>query len=269
MIRCLACVLLAVLWLAPGPGHAEPADAAFAALASTSFESIRQGVEGLTTSGHPRAQIVITALQNGTLYMRQDKALFIKNDDGRFVDALTGAASDAPAAALRPVRVNNAVRGAIDAALGALRLFSPDASTRLAAAEAVFLSRDPAAIPALDRALEKETDPDIKRKIEQARAAAVLSSPDATEADRLAAIVTLRAAGDYRSPQHDREFKRPISRRRCRRTDRDHRDRSQSATLVAAGECLLRSQPWFRSAAGRRRIGNHFRCDGRHQHGAR
>jgi urea transport system permease protein len=196
MIRRFAFVLLAVFWILPGSGYAETADDAFAALASTSFESVRQGVEGLTTSGHPRAQVVITALQDGKLYMRPDKALFIKNEDGTFVDALTGAAADVPAGALKQVRVNNAVRGAIDAALGALRLFSSNASVRLAAAEAVFLSRDPAALPALERALVKEEDPAVKRRIEQARAAALLASPNATEAERLDAVATLRARGD-------------------------------------------------------------------------
>jgi len=196
MIRCFALVLLAALWLFSEPVRAEPADEAFAALASTSFESIRGGIEALTVSGHPRAQVVITALQNGQLYARPDKALFIKNDDGSFVDALTGTAADVPASALKPIRVNNAVRGAIDAALGALRLFSPDASTRLDAAEAVFRSRDPAAMPALERALVKETDPTVKHRIEQARAAALLAMPDATEADRIRAIETLRTRGD-------------------------------------------------------------------------
>lgn len=196
MIRCLAFILLAVLWLAPEPGRAETANEAYAALASTNFDSVRHGVEALTISGDPRAQIVITALQSGKLYLRPDKALFIKNDDGSFVDALTGAASDVPAGALKPVRVNNAVRGAIDAALGALRLFSPNSATRLAAAEAVFRSRDPAAMPALDRAVAKETDPAVKQRIEQARAAALLASPDASEVDRLDAVATIRARGD-------------------------------------------------------------------------
>ena len=109
---------------------------------------------------------------------------------------MTGASADVPAGALKPVRVNNAVRGSIDAALGALRLFSPDASTRLAAAEAVFIARDPSATPALNRALAKETDPGVKRRMEQARAAALLASPDASETDRLDAIAILRARGD-------------------------------------------------------------------------
>ena len=195
MARCFSLVLLLTFLLYPGLSRAQ-SDDALSALASTSFESIRQGVEALSVSGNPRAQIVISALQDGKLYMRPDKALFIKNEDGSFVDAATGAVADVPAGALRPVRVNNSVRGAIDAALGALRLFSPDASRRLEAAEAVFISRDPAAIPALNRALQKETDPTVKRRMQEARAAAVLASTDASEADRLDAISILRARGD-------------------------------------------------------------------------
>ena len=196
MIRRFIIALIVGLWLLPSVGRAEAADDAYAALASTSFESIRQGVEGLTTSGHPRAQIVITALQSGKLFMGADKVLFIKNDDGAYVEALTGKPSDVMASALKPVRVNNAVRGAIDAALGALRLFAPDPSSRLAAAEAVFRSRDPAAIPALTRALVKEADPGVKRRMEQARAAALLFAPDTPEPERLDAVSVLRARGD-------------------------------------------------------------------------
>ncbi len=58
------------------------------------------------------------------------------------------------------------------------------------------MARDPAALPALDKALAKETDASVKRRIEQARAAAVLASPDTVDADRLAAIEVLRARGD-------------------------------------------------------------------------
>jgi urea transport system permease protein len=177
-------------------GRAETADQAYAALATTNFEQIRHGVMALSVSGDPHAQSVITALQSNRLYMRPDKALFVKTDAGGFVEALSGAAADASAGALKPVRVNNAVRSAIDAALGVLRLFASDPATRLAAAEAVFVSRDPAALPALDKALASETDAGVKRRIEQARAAAVLASPDAGDAERLAAIEILRARGD-------------------------------------------------------------------------
>ena len=196
MIRSFARVLIVALSLISGAAHADQGDDAMAAMASTSFESVRQGVAALALSGQPRAQIILDALRAGKLFMRPDKVLFIKTGDDSFVEAATGAAADVPAGALKPVRVNNAVRGEIDAALGVLGLFAPDQSARLTAAEAVFRSRDPAALPALGRALAHETNPAVKTKLEQARAAALLFVPETDEAARLAAIETLRQRGD-------------------------------------------------------------------------
>ena len=84
----------------------------------------------LALSGHPQAAAILSALQANRLFARTaDKALFIKADDGSFVDAANGRpAADVMASGLKPVRVNNAVRGAVDAALGSLRLFAPDAA---------------------------------------------------------------------------------------------------------------------------------------------
>jgi urea transport system permease protein len=196
MKRWFATLLLLAFCLSGGPARADSGEDAMTAMASTSFESVRQGVAALALSGHPRALVILNALQGGKLFMRPDKVLFIKNDDGTFAEAATGAAADVPASALKPVRVNNAVRGEIDAALGGLRLFAPDPSARRDAAEAVFLSHDPAAIPALNRALAKETDGTAKERMTQARAAAILFTDDATEADRLSAIEILRRRGD-------------------------------------------------------------------------
>jgi urea transport system permease protein len=189
--------LLLFLLAAPWAGaRAQGADEAFTALGSGRFDQVRDGVGLLVSSGTPRAAAVITALQAGKLFVRGDHHLFIKTDTG-FVDAETGAADpDLMASAVKPVRVNNAVRSAIDAALGALDLFSPNAGTRLKAAEAVFTAHDPHALPALDKALAAETDPAVKQRMQQARAAVLLQAGDASEADRLAAVAELRARGD-------------------------------------------------------------------------
>ncbi len=197
----LFCLSLFLLSLLPNSGRAQSADQAFAALASTSFESIRQGVETLALSGHAQATAVLTALQNNRLFARTaDKTLLIKTEDGSFIDAATGKPDPGVmASGLKPVRMNNAVRGAVEAALGSLHLFSPDAATRFAAAEAVFHSHDPAALPGLDRALAKEMDAGVKRRMEQARAASLLFADGSKEADRLAAVAVLRARGDIDS----------------------------------------------------------------------
>src|SRR6201999_1299158 len=124
-------LLFAVLTLMPIAGRAQPADEALGALASTSFDSIRRGVEALAVSGHEHASAILTALRSGQLYFRNaDKALFIKQDDGSFIEAATGKpAADVMASGLRQIRMNNAVRGAVEAALGSLRLFAPDSYT--------------------------------------------------------------------------------------------------------------------------------------------
>jgi urea transport system permease protein len=197
-MKCVACLLLlAALALAPAVSRAQSPEEAFAALASPRFDVIRRGVETLALSGHPQAAAILSALQAGRLNARADGVLFIKSDDGTFIDAASGQpAPDVMASGLKQVRMNNPVRGAVDAALGSLRLFAPDPATRLEAAEAVFHSHDPAALPALERALAREGDAGVKRRIEQARAAAMLSAADTPEPDRLAAIAVLRARGD-------------------------------------------------------------------------
>ncbi len=180
---------LAVLLLFCGAARAEPDLTAFA---SSSFADVERGVAALATSGDPRAGDILAALQSGRLLLGADRQLYIRTESGAAA-AATGQPADAPGA--RPVRVNNNVRRAVDAALGSLRLFSPDPAQREAAAEAVFHSRDAASLPALDRAIAAETAPAIKRIMQQARAAAILSAGAGAEPDRLAAIATLDARG--------------------------------------------------------------------------
>ena len=161
------------------------------------FDSTRQGVEALGTSGNPRADIILQALADGRLFTRADGGPVIKNDDDSVVDAETGAAvADVDADSLSPVRVNNGVRRALEAAQGALQLFSANPATRAAAAAAVFKSRDAGALPALDRAIAAETDAGVRAVMRQARAAALLATPNAPEHEALAAVATLRSRGD-------------------------------------------------------------------------
>ena len=184
-------LLLALVLLLARPALAQ--DDPFAGVAGTNFDEIRRGVETLAASGHPQAAATITALQDEALFLGPGRALFIRR--GQLTDARTGQPAAEPPG-LRAVRVNNAVRRAAEAAMGSLTLFAADPAIRARAAEAVFKSRDPVGIPALTRALAAEKDLAIRAVMEQARAAAVLSAPDAAETEKLAAIATIRARGD-------------------------------------------------------------------------
>ena len=90
------------------------ADDPIAELASGNFNTVKQGVEDLALSGNPRAAAILSALQSGSLYATAGKLLLIKADNGGYANADTGAAVTADDAfGAKPVRLNNAVRGAI------------------------------------------------------------------------------------------------------------------------------------------------------------
>jgi urea transport system permease protein len=192
-IRLLAVLLLCAM---PVLARAQAPDP-LAELASKSYDTLRHGIAALGVSGDPRAAAILGALHDGKLYAGMDGTLYIKGADGNLVIAATGKpATDVMASGLRQVRLNNPARSALDAALGALRLFSPKPAERAAAADAVFHAHEPAALPALDRALAAEKDAHVRTLLEQARAASLLSADDASTKDRLAAIAVLRARGD-------------------------------------------------------------------------
>ena len=71
-----------------------------------------------------------------------------------------------------------------------------DPARRLDAAAAVFKSHEANVLPAVEAALEKETNPRVREALREARAAILLNSDDASEEDKLAAVATIRARGD-------------------------------------------------------------------------
>jgi urea transport system permease protein len=162
------------------------------------FSETADGIAEVAATGNPRAGTIIEALQGGRLlYSAEQKQVYYKDEAGKLIDAATGT----PLAAAEPadldkVRINNRLRSSIDAALGALRLLSSDPERRFEAAQAVFKSREEGALPALNTAIERETDPRVKRALSEARAAVQLQSSEASEADKLAAVNIVRARGD-------------------------------------------------------------------------
>ena len=175
---------------------ADEPNPAYAKLASSDYTDIREGVEALATSGDKRAAVVLQALQDGNLFANDAAGLYIKQSDDSFVDAITGEPATVSEDDLHDVHVNNPIRSALAAALGSLELFAPDAATRQHAADAVFKSRDPADLPALNRAIAQEKDPGVRTTMAQARAASLLSGAEVPEKDKLAAVATLKARGD-------------------------------------------------------------------------
>ncbi|HSI42494.1 MAG TPA: urea ABC transporter permease subunit UrtB [Xanthobacteraceae bacterium] len=196
-VAALLLALALVAGLAPPAAQAGPYEDALAQFTTDSYADTGAALAGLVSSGDPRAGAVVEAMVDGRLFFDPAaKAVYVRTPAGAFTDAATGAAATVDPAALKPVRANNRVRSALQAASGALSLMNPDPAKRLAAAAAVLKSRDEAVLPALDAALAKETLPNVKEALTLSRAALILFKTDAPEAERILAVNTVAAVGN-------------------------------------------------------------------------
>jgi urea transport system permease protein len=198
-LRAFAVVALTFLAMAATPlaARADAIDDALAKFTTDRFPDTEKGISELAASGYAKAGDVFDALAGNRLYFSQlEHKVYYKTPDGKMIDARTGEASDVAEGALKRARLNNAVRGALQAAQGSLSLMSPDPAKRRSAADAVFRSRDANALTAVESAIAAEKDPDIRRAFEQARAAIIATKTDASEIDRLNAVTVLKDRGD-------------------------------------------------------------------------
>ena len=106
-----------------------------------------------------------------------ERKLFIKEKSEALREVATGQAVSGPPAGLKPVRVNNKIRRAIDSAIGGLTLLAPDPGKRLEAAQSVFKARNAALLPTVRTALERETEPRIRRALMEATPRSSSSRP--------------------------------------------------------------------------------------------
>ena len=77
------------------------------------------------------------------LYSTEAKKVFIKDPSDKLTDAATGEPVASPPSDIDTVRLNNRVRGMLDAALGSLTLMAKEPSRRFDAAQAVFSRATP------------------------------------------------------------------------------------------------------------------------------
>lgn len=188
-------ILVCALIFLSVAANAAPLDDALSKLSTDKFDQTEAGINALVTSGAPQAAIIIEAMGGNRLLFKLNQGVAIKSKDGKLLDA----ASMQPLtddAGYKPIRLNNRVRRALEAAIGATTLLSPDPATRLAAAESVFKSRDPSALTALEAAIAKEPNSKIKKALNEARAAVLLVKPDASDTDKVAAVEIIVERGD-------------------------------------------------------------------------
>jgi len=167
MRRLLFALLLSVSAYPAGPAFAIDR-AAVEKLASGDNDEKIEAIGALLAEGDPEAAAVLAKFAEGEVVV-----------DGKAVEVV----------------VNNRLRSAVADALAALRLLSPERAVRLEAAKALAGGADASMLALVRKALEKETDPDIKPLLDLTAASMEMASGD--KQTRLAAI---RRLGESNSP---------------------------------------------------------------------
>ena len=131
----------------------------------------------------------IQAMSDDAVKIRGDK-IFVVKDDKAF-DPVTGANLPLPADA-EDVINPNLMRGELDTALAALKLFSKDEKVRRDAIKTLARENDEARLPLIEKAYAAEGVRELKSQLELVRAAILLGSSD--KAKRLEAAGQLSAS---------------------------------------------------------------------------
>ncbi|MFP9138219.1 urea ABC transporter permease subunit UrtB [Devosia sp. XGJD_8] len=203
LLRTIALFLALTLGLAT-PAQAQVADAELTplvnALAPGNFKDREAAIGVLVATGDPRVVPVLEVLLEGELYFDEasGKVVFTSEagGEGTISDPVTGAElPDLTEDGLDKVKVNNGLRRVLRTAIGQMTLLSEDPGVRLFAAQSILRDADPAQLELLDSAIAAETDAGIRRVMEQARAAIILKTPDASVEDWQAAIPVVQAIG--------------------------------------------------------------------------
>ena len=190
------CAALLTVALAGVPARADVA-AALQRFADDSFAETAKAVDEIAAAATPMSAPLLEALAERRLLIDPaSKRAFLKDADGRLSDAATGAPVASPPADLVPVRINNRLRGQIEAVLGSLTLAAADPAKRIQAADAIFKSRDAKSLAALEAAIAREQVSGVRNALLRAHAAIILADGAAATKDHLQAVRNLAGMSD-------------------------------------------------------------------------
>ncbi len=167
---------------------------AVAKLASDDLDAKFEAIDTLAATADDATLTLLQALADGEVNVTTDGRVVIVKDG--VLDAVSLQPIEPAPENLNPVVVNNRMRAKLDTVVGALKLLSPDRDTRLASAKAIESTEDPKLGPLIEKALGKESDPQIRKSLEQTKAVLDLRSADPKV--RLVAAQTLTRSGQAR-----------------------------------------------------------------------
>jgi urea transport system permease protein len=203
----LAAAVLASQLLAAS-ARAQPLNELAAQLGSDDRKVMQAAIVALGNRDEPAAQRVLEALEAEHLRVSTTgQPLVLDPKSQRWVDTITGHPIG-EANGLKQPLVTNTLRRSLTIALAQLRLRSKDPEVRLAAAEVLAAEATPALTPTIRRALGREGDARVRKRLALALAQVDLRSDD--RARRLAAV---RAVGEMAEPSLKPELQRLLERR--------------------------------------------------------
>ena len=139
----------------------------------------------------PTALPFLQALLDDAVKVAGKTVLVVTANEVR--DAATGASVALPDNAEDVVN-NNRMRGELEAAIAALRLFAPELAVRQAATKALAENLDTERLPLIQKAAQQETHPALKTKLLQLQARLQLQL--GTDQEKLAALQILSESSD-------------------------------------------------------------------------
>ncbi len=192
-LRTFRLVLMALPFLLMHMNTARAQDADIPTLVQSmgeaSLRELGQIVTDLAATGDNAVVPALTALADGNLYVDETSGAVVIQRGTALTDPVSGESIELGADAdLSRIRVNNGLRRDIATALAGMTLMSDNPSTRLAAANGFMARPDPANTPLLDEAIAEETNANVLRAMQAARAVTILGDDEFSLEDRRAAI---------------------------------------------------------------------------------
>jgi urea transport system permease protein len=155
----------------------------------------RQALAEAAEVSDPGLAALLRALKEGGLYLHRGRPVLL-GADGTLTDVAGRPVLEGDRPAELPpgaeaVALDESLFGTVENLIRRLEIFSPEAAARRAAAFRLAASGDRAAVPWLERALARETDPGVRAVLTEGLARLRLASPD--PAERRAAVRALAA----------------------------------------------------------------------------
>jgi urea transport system permease protein len=188
--RSIGAAGIALVLTAPLAAYAlTPADVA--PLGGDDFDAKSAAIDKLIANHDAQSQALLKALSEDNALSTDSGEVLIQDGDTAH-DAITG--KTVPASDAQPVTLNNLLRSKVSGALSGSQLDSPDRETRRAAINALLQNPDPSMKAQIDAQRAKETDPELKKRLDTLWAMTALH--DSNPTTRLEAVKLVAARHD-------------------------------------------------------------------------